>query len=57
VYNPHFPDTAYALDLRRREDRIVAKMLVHLSVIEPGENVCNETFAWSVRLPSHPALE
>ena len=26
------------LDLRQREDRVVAKLLVHLSVDEPGEN-------------------
>ena len=46
IFNPHRSELSYALDLREREDRLVAKMLVHMSVIEPGENVINARFSW-----------
>jgi len=46
IFNPHRAELSYALDLREREDRLVAKMLVHMSVIEPGENVINAQFSW-----------
>jgi len=46
VFNPHRAELSFALDLREREDRLVAKMLVHMSVIEPGENVLDCSFAW-----------
>ena len=43
-FSPTRPDHLYALDLRQREDRIVAKMLVHLSAVEPGINWVNQTY-------------
>jgi hypothetical protein len=46
IFNPHRAELSYALDLREREDRLVAKLLVHMSVIEPGENVLDGQFAW-----------
>ena len=38
LFNPWKPEGAVQLDLNRWEERQVAKMLVHLSVVEPGEN-------------------
>jgi hypothetical protein len=38
VFNPSKPEGAWQLDLMRWEERQVAKMLVHLSVQEPGDN-------------------
>ena len=44
--NPHRMDLNFCLHLRQREDRIAMKMIIHMSVIEPGENVVDETFRW-----------
>ena len=38
LFNPWKPEGAYQLDLSRWEERQIAKMLTHISVIEPGEN-------------------
>jgi hypothetical protein len=46
IFNPHRAEQGFALDLREREDRILIKILVHLSVIEPGENVLDGQFGW-----------
>ena len=46
IFSPYRAELGFALDLREREDRVVAKLLVHMSVIEPGENVVDGQFAW-----------
>ena len=38
IFNPCKPEGGWQLDLMRWEERQVAKMLIHLSVVEPGEN-------------------
>ena len=43
MFNPLLPDGEYALNLRVRDERQVAQMLVCLST-EPGDNMVNETF-------------
>ena len=55
--NPHRMDMNFCLDLRQREDRIVMKMIVHMSVIEPGENVLGETFRWDRLTEPMPGWE
>jgi hypothetical protein len=55
--NPHRFDLNYCLDLRQREDRIVMKMIIHMSVIEPGENVLGETFRWDRLTEPMPGWE
>jgi hypothetical protein len=47
VYDPIVPDRQYKLDLRRWEQRQMAKTLIALAVVEPGENWVNESFRWS----------
>ncbi len=39
IFNPMHCDGFYRLDLGKRDQRIVAQMLVILSLEEPGENV------------------
>jgi hypothetical protein len=39
IFNPMHCDGFYRLDLGKRDQRIVAQMLVTLSCEEPGENV------------------
>ncbi len=39
IFNPMHCDGFYRLDLGKRDQRIVAQMLVVLSAEEPGENV------------------
>eukprot|EP00981_Chlorochromonas_danica_P002470 scaffold474_cov169-Ochromonas_danica.AAC.5 len=43
LFNPSKPEGGYSFDLSRWEERQVTRMLVHLSVIEPGEN-CKTCF-------------
>ena len=45
--NPTFPDGLYELDLRSREQREMAKVLVALAIDEPGENWQREEYRWS----------
>ncbi|GMI44136.1 hypothetical protein TrCOL_g3436 [Triparma columacea] len=47
TWNPLKPDFYYELQHTRREERLVSKALLHLAVVEPGENWLEETFAWS----------
>jgi len=49
TWNPMNPDGFIELDLSRREERQIGKMLVHLAKIEPGENILNPTFQRSGR--------
>ena len=65
LFNPIFPDGSYRLDLGYHEQASVAKLLLLLSVREPGENIENETFngkeceipkEWLVKLPSSGVL-
>ena len=39
VFSPLKPDGAYSLDLSRREDRLVLKMLIHLDAAESRRKV------------------
>jgi hypothetical protein len=38
LFNPCKPEAGYSFDLHRWEERQVTKILIHLSVVEPGEN-------------------
>ena len=38
VFNPCKPEGGYSFDLYRWEERQTTKILIHLSVVEPGEN-------------------
>lgn len=45
LFNPWKPEGAYQLDLGRWEERQIAKILTHISVLEPGENWTRCEFA------------
>ncbi|CAM9587870.1 unnamed protein product, partial [Discosporangium mesarthrocarpum] len=47
LWNPCRPDGYVELSMDRREERQVAKMLIHLAVVEPGDNWYSESFRWS----------
>ena len=38
------PDGAYSIDLAQSDERVLASCLVHLAVVEPGENWENESY-------------
>ena len=44
MYNPVHPDRFYKCDLTVRDHRELAKVLVKLAVVEPGENWVNERY-------------
>eukprot|EP00981_Chlorochromonas_danica_P010026 scaffold2924_cov165-Ochromonas_danica.AAC.13 len=46
LFNPFKPETTLELCMDRREERMVAKMIVYLSVIEPGLNLTFKQFQW-----------
>lgn len=46
VWSPLKPDIYYELNQHRREERLISKALLHLAVVEPGENWWGETFQW-----------
>lgn len=46
IFNPLKPEITIELDMSRREDRVVAKMIVFLSVDEPGLNLTYKRFQW-----------
>ena len=49
-----YPDRLYKLDLRRWEEREMAKMLIYFADAEPGENWIGETFRWTKYDPCIP---
>jgi hypothetical protein len=46
MFNPCKCEGAWSFDLQRWEDRQVAKMLIHLSMVEPGDNWHFKSFAY-----------
>jgi len=47
IFNPMKPEGVYRLDLSKWEERQIAKMLIHLSVVEPGINWYEESYTSS----------
>ncbi|CAK9252797.1 unnamed protein product [Sphagnum jensenii] len=46
IFNPCKVDGGYELQLSQREERIIIKVLVTLSVAEPCQNILNQQFQW-----------
>ena len=44
TFNPLRPERKYVLNLLHKDDLVVARMLLNLAKVEPGENIANETF-------------
>lgn len=57
LFNPMKPDGAWELDVSRREERIVVKMLALLAVQEPGPNWASQTFRWTRDMDCMPGWE
>ena len=49
IFNPMKPEGYWELDLCRYEERMVAKMLIALALVEPGDNWQEKAFRWSRR--------
>jgi hypothetical protein len=45
IFNPWKPEGIWKLDLSRHEERYVAKMLIQMSIQEPGDHTVNSYFA------------
>jgi hypothetical protein len=54
IFNPLKPEVTYELNLARYEDRMVAKMIVLLSVDEPGINLTFKKFQWKREIDPIP---
>jgi hypothetical protein len=46
VFNPLKPDGSYELEVGRHEERIITKIIVQLSIDEPGLNLTYKQFQW-----------
>jgi hypothetical protein len=57
IFNPCKPEGAWELDLSRREERVVAKILIGLALQEPGENWIHQGFRWSRMTEAVPGWE
>lgn len=57
VFNPMKPEVTWELSLDRREERQVAKLIVYLSVVEPGLNLTYKRFQWKRDLDPIPGWD
>lgn len=57
VYNPMKPEMSLELKMDRREERVVAKIIVYLSVVEPGLNLTFKQFMWKRDLDPIPGWD
>lgn len=57
LYNPMKPEGAYELDLSRREERNIVKILAQLAVSEPGDNLPSLQFRWEREMDPMPGYE
>lgn len=57
LFNPMKPEGCVCLDLSRREERVIAKILALLSVIEPGQNWVDAAFRWDYAGEPMPGWE
>eukprot|EP00602_Paraphysomonas_sp_CaronLab_P006637 CAMPEP_0185035188 /NCGR_PEP_ID=MMETSP1103-20130426/26101_1 /TAXON_ID=36769 /ORGANISM="Paraphysomonas bandaiensis, Strain Caron Lab Isolate" /LENGTH=481 /DNA_ID=CAMNT_0027572155 /DNA_START=113 /DNA_END=1558 /DNA_ORIENTATION=- len=54
IYNPMKPEGGYELSLNNYEERLVAKTLVALAVVEPGDNIMTPKFRWDRNMDLQP---
>eukprot|EP01038_Epipyxis_sp_PR26KG_P006330 gene6330-8716_t len=57
LFNPAKPETTLELSLDRMEERLVAKMIIYLSVAEPGVNLTFKSFQWKREWDPIPGWE
>lgn len=57
IFNPCKPEGYWSLDFCRYEERLIAKMLIGLAVIEPGDNWQDFCFRWKHEMDPTPGWE
>lgn len=57
LWNPTKIEGTLEMNLARREERLVAKMLIYLSIAEPGDNTPQPFFKWKRDLDATPGFE
>ena len=57
IFNPCKPEGTLEMNLVRYEERLVAKMLIYLSLLEPGNNMPQPFFKWKRELDPTPGFE
>ena len=57
IFNPMKPDGSYELEISRHEERIITKIIVQLSIDEPGENLTYKQFQWNRESDPIPGWE
>ena len=57
IFNPCKPEGTVELNLARYEERQIAKMLIYLSIVEPGNNMPQPFFKWKRDLDPTPGFE
>jgi hypothetical protein len=57
IFNPMKPENTLELSMDRYEERVVAKMIVYLSVDEPGINLTFKQFQWKRELDPTPGWD
>jgi len=57
LFNPMKPEVTLELNLERYEERLTAKMIVYLSVDEPGINLTYKRFQWKRELDPTPGWD
>jgi hypothetical protein len=57
IFNPLKPEGTLEMNLTRFEERLVAKMLIYLSVKEPGNNTPQPMFKWKRDMDATPGFE
>jgi len=57
IFNPCKPEGYYILDFCRYEERLVAKMLIGLAIVEPGDNWKDYNFRWAYDVDPVPGWE
>lgn len=57
LFNPVKPEGTLELNLARTEESLVARMLIYLSVVEPGANMPQPMFKWKRSADPTPGFE
>jgi hypothetical protein len=57
LFNPAKPEGTLEFDLSRREESQVARMLIYMSVVEPGNNMPSPRFQWKRDSDPTPGFE
>lgn len=57
IFNPCKVDGGYELQLNRREEKMVIKMIVTLSIDEPCQNIMDQEFQWDRIEPPMPGWD